>query len=75
MRIAMTANPGVCCFLREHRPNVGVGRAFNIFNHLYLGRQGVTQELQHFFANNFLNLPIVDLYRGLKDTFGETAIN
>ncbi|USP79345.1 uncharacterized protein yc1106_06619 [Curvularia clavata] len=63
------------CYIRERVPTVGVRRAINTINHMYLGRSGFCQEIQLLLANNTRSLPTVDYFEGrLTQVYGADAV-
>ena len=66
---------GIACIVCETSPQVGVARAINTLNHLYLGRDTFCKEMRLLKANNVCNLKLMDYFRQMRDVFSDDAVN
>ncbi|KAH5708163.1 hypothetical protein HBI81_256390 [Parastagonospora nodorum] len=71
---ALQSLPGVRVWVRPHVPKVGIKRAINTVNHLYLGGDAFAQELQLLLTNNLLGLPGTSFFQHLIDAYGEANV-
>ncbi|USP80398.1 hypothetical protein yc1106_07672 [Curvularia clavata] len=74
LRDAIGDLAGIRYYIRERVPTVGVRRAINTINHMYLSQEGFCQEIQLLLANNTRSLPTVDYFESLTQVYRADAV-